>query len=676
MSQLGTYLLLFGLAVAGYGLIAAAVGAKTGRPGLVESARRCAFGLFAICVAANATMMTALLTNDFTIKYVAENSARETPTFFKALSLWAADDGSLLLWNLILAGFIAAVALRFRRDRPRTFPYALAVLFSVQVFYLILVNGPARPFGGLANPPLDGRGPAPLLQNYPLMAVHPPFLYLGFIGFTVPFAFGIAALLAGEDSGQWISLIRRWTLVVWCFLTVGLLLGALWSYSVLGWGGYWAWDPVENVALLPWLTATAFLHSVMLQERRGMAKLWNIALVIGAFALMTFGTFLTRGNVLSSVHAFAQTSVGPAYLAFLALVLLAGFGLVAWRMPSLRTSPSLTSAISREGAFVANNVLLLAATAIILLGTTFPLIVQALSGQQITIGGPYFTRSVAPVFLLILLLAGTAPLLPWRAANRSRALRRLRFPAIAAAIVMIATAVAGARQPVAIAGFGLAALVFVTSGQEILAALAIGRRAHPGGVLHALRRGRRRQAGMVVHLGLALAAAGITASSTLGHQAQVTLKTGQSTVFGGQVLRYQGLRTDRQPQRIVLTTTLSVTSSSGASAGKLNPSINLYPAATEPIGSPSIRRGMVWDLYASLISLQDDGGKATFRLYRNPGVNWLWLGGLIMALGGVAAAWPTRRRRKTGDTRPADPDGAASGSSEPPERAAVEAGAL
>jgi cytochrome c-type biogenesis protein CcmF len=666
MSQLGTYLLLFGLAVAGYGLIAAAVGAKTGRPALVESARRCAFGLLAILVAANATMMVALLTNDFAIRYVADNSARETPTFFKALSLWAADNGSLLLWNLILAGYIAAVALRFRRDRPQTFPYALAVLFSVQVFYLILVNGPARPFGRLANAPPDGRGPAPLLQNYPLMAVHPPFLYLGFIGFTVPFAFGIAALLAGGSSGQWISLIRRWTLVVWCFLTVGLLLGALWSYSVLGWGGYWAWDPVENVALLPWLTATAFLHSVMLQERRGMARLWNIALVIGAFALMTFGTFLTRGNVLSSVHAFAQTSVGPAYLAFLALVLLAGFGLVAWRLPALRTPASLTSAISREGAFVANNVLLLAATAIILLGTTFPLIVQAISGQQITIGGPYFTSSVGPVFLLILLLAGTAPLLPWRATNRSRALRRLRLPAAAAAFVMITTAVAGVHEVAAIAAFGFATLLFVTSGQEIVSVLAIGRRTHPGGALRALARGRQRHAGLVVHMGLALVAVGITASSTLGQQAQITLKTGQSSVFGGQILRYQGLRTDRQPQRIVLTTRLSVTNSSGASAGALDPSINLYPAATEPIGSPSIRRGLVWDLYASLISLQDNGGTATFRLYRNPGVNWLWFGGLVMALGGAGAAWPTRRRRNTGVSQGAGPVA---------ERTAVETGA-
>ncbi len=667
MGQLGTYLLLLGLALSGFGVLAAAVGARTGRPMMVESARRCAFGLLATLVAANGTMLAALLTNDFALRYVAENSATQTPTFFKALSLWAADDGSLLLWNLILAGYIAAVALRFRRDRPATFPYALSVLFGVQLFYLILINGPARPFASLANPPADGRGPAPLLQNHPLMAVHPPFLYLGFIGFTVPFAFGIAALLAGEGSDQWVSLIRRWTLVVWCFLTIGLVLGALWSYSVLGWGGYWAWDPVENVALLPWLMSTAFLHSVMLQERRGMARLWNIALVIGCFSLTTFGTFLTRGNVLSSVHTFSQTSVGPAYLAFLTLVLLAGFGLVAWRLPTLRTPASLDSAVSREGAFVANNMLLLAATAIILLGTTFPLVVQAVSNQQVTVGGPYFRSSVTPVFLLILLLAVTAPLLPWRAANRSRALRRLRVPAAAAALVMIATAVAGVRQVGAVAGFGLATLVFVTSGQEIAGGLAIGRRRLGASTVRSLSRGRRRHAGLIVHMGLALAAAGITASSTLGQTTQVTLKTGQSTVFGGQVLRYQGMSTQPQAQRVVLTAAVSVRNSAGRQVATLDPRMNLYPAATEPIGSPSIRRGVVWDLYASVISLQHNGSSATFRFYRNPGVNWLWLGGLVMALGGIAAAWPSRRRRPPGDKPGAGPAR---------EQAAVEVGAL
>ena len=671
MGQLGAYALLLGLVLSGYGMVAAAVGAKTGRAGLVESARRTAFGLFATIVVVNVAMLVALLSNDFALRYVADNSSLETPNFFKALSLWAADDGSLLLWNLILAGYLAAVALRFRRDRPSTFPYALSVLFAVQVFYLVLVNGPARPFATLASPPADGRGPAPLLQNHPLMAVHPPFLYLGFIGFTVPFAFGIAALLSGQGSDRWVSLIRRWTLVVWCFLTIGLLLGALWSYSVLGWGGYWAWDPVENVALLPWLLSTAFLHSVMLQERRGMARLWNIALVIGAFALMTFGTFLTRGNVLSSIHAFAQTSVGPAYLIFLALVLLGGFGLLVWRLPTLRTPARLESAISREAAFVGNNMLLLTAAAIILLGTAFPLVVEAVSGEQVTVGGPYFRGAIAPVFLLVLLLAGTAPLLPWRATNRSRALRRLRVPTAAAALVIVVTAAAGVHQVMAVAGFGLATLVFVANGQEIVNGMAVGRRGGRGGALRALLRGRRRYAGLIVHVGLALVAAGITASSNLGQQSEVTLKTGQSTVFAGNVLRYQGLKTDQQAQRIVLTAPLSVTTSGGDRAGTLNARMNLYPAASEPIGSPSIQRGFVWDLYASVISLQDNGDSATFRLYRNPGVNWLWLGGLVMAIGGATAAWPIRRRPSGGDADANDP-----AISTPRRRAVVETGAL
>jgi len=645
VGELGSYGLVLGLVLAGYGTVAAAVGGRTERPALVESARRAAYALFVTIVVVNGAMMAALLRNDFTLRYVAGNSSRETPAFFRVLALWAADDGSLLLWNLILAGYIAAVALRFRRDRPGTFPYALSVLFAVQVFYLILVNGPARPFATLAHPPADGVGPAPLLQNHPLMAVHPPFLYLGFIGFTVPFAFGIAALLAGHGTDEWVSIIRRWTLGVWCFLTVGLLLGALWSYSVLGWGGYWAWDPVENVALLPWLLSTAFLHSVMLQERRGLARLWNVALVIGAFSLTTFGTFLTRGSVLSSVHAFAQTPVGPAYLTFLAVIMLVGFGLVMWRLPTLRTPARLDSALSREAAFVGNNTLLLAATAIILLGTVFPLVVEATSGEQITVGGPYFKSALTPVFLLLLLLAGTAPLLPWRVTNRARALRRLRVPVIAAALVMVAAAVAGVDGATAVAGFGLATLVLVANGQEVVTGLVVGRRGGRGGILRTLVRGRRRYAGLVVHVGLALAAAGITASSALSQQTEVTLKTGQSTVFGGYILRYEGLRTDEQAHRVVLTAPLKVNEVGGGGAGTLDPRMNLYPAASEPIGSPSIHRGVVWDLYASVISMQDNGDSATFRLYRNPGVNWLWLGGFVMSLGGVAAVWPARRRR-------------------------------
>ena len=637
MGRLGAYGLLLGLVLAGAGAVVAVAGARTDRPALVAAARRIAFALLGTMAVVNGAMLAALLSDDFGLRYVADNSSRETPVFFKVLSLWAADDGSLLFWNLVLAGYVAAVAVRFRRYRPPTFPYALGVLFAVQAFYLVLVNGPARPFGTLARPPADGRGPAPLLQNHPLMAVHPPFLYLGFIGFTVPFAFGVAALLAGGGSDSWVSLIRRWTLGVWCFLTVGLVLGAPGSYSVLGWGGYWAWDPVENVALLPWLVATAFLHSIMLQERRGMARLWNIALVIGAFALTTFGTFLTRGSVLSSVHAFAQSAVGPIYLAFLAVVLLGGFGLVAWRLPALRTPARLDSAVSREAAIVGNNLLLLAGTAIILLGTTFPLVLEAATGEQITVGGPYFRSALSPVFLLVLVLAGTAPLLPWRATNRDRAMRRLRLPVLVAALVVVGGAAAGLRDLHAVAGFGAVALLLSANAQEIATGLAVGRR--HAGVFRTLTRGRRRYAGLTVHIGLAVLAAGITASSNLGQQDQVTLRTGQSAAFAGHTVRYAGLETEQQAQRIVLTARVDLDG-----ADTLDPRMNLYPGAAEPIGSPSIRRGLVTDLYASVISLQDDGDSATFRLYRNPGITWLWVGGAIMALAGVAAAWPARRR--------------------------------
>ena len=643
-AHLGTSGLLIALLLSVYGMLAAFVGGRGNRPAFVESARRTSFAVLAMVIVVNAAMLAALLGNDFSIRYVAQNSSRGTPTFFKVLSLWAADDGSLLLWNLILAGYVAAVAWRFRHGHPRAYPYAQGVLLAVQTFYLVLVNGPARPFATLAVAPADGRGPSPLLQNHPLMAVHPPFLYLGFIGFTVPFAFGIAALLAGPGTEQWVTLIRRWTLAVWCFLTIGLALGALWSYSVLGWGGYWAWDPVENVALLPWLLATAFLHSVMLQQRRGMAALWNIMLVIGAFALMTFGTFLTRGNVLTSIHAFAESGVGPAYLGFLLLVLLGGFGLVAWRMPSLRSPARLDSLLSREAAIIGNNVLLLSATAIILLGTVFPLVVEAANGEQLSVGRPYFEDAVAPVFLLLLLLVGTAPLLPWRATSRSRSLTRLRPPVTVAALVMAGAALAGVRSVGAVAGFGMAALVLVTNGREIVTGMRASRRRRNG--RRAGRRPGRRYGGLLVHVGLAVLAAGIIASSGFARQAEVTLEKGESVAFAGYRLRYDGLTTTRQPHRTVLSTRLAFTDASGTAAGLLDPRLNLYPAASEPIGSPSIDRGLVWDLYASVIGLQQNGRSATFRLYRNPGVNGLWLGALIMVIGGTAAAWPRRTRER------------------------------
>ena len=437
LSRLGTFALVVALGLAIYGLIASILGARRRDALLAESARSTCFSLLALVAAANGAMLAAILTNDFAIRYVAENSSRATPTFFKVLSLWSADEGSLLLWNLILAGFISAVAFRFRKRRPETLPAAMAVLFAVQCFYLVLVLGPTRPFATLAAPPLDGQGPLPLLQNHPLMAAHPPFLYLGFIGMTVPFAFAVAALAHGTLSDRWIRLTRRWALAAWIFLTIGLVLGALWSYGVLGWGGYWAWDPVENVALLPWLVTTAFLHSVVIQERRGMLKVWNLSLVVGAFALTTFGTFLTRGSILSSVHSFARSAVGPMYLGFLVLVLLVGFGLIAAQSWRLRSEGRFDSALSRETTFLGNNLVLVAVTFIVLIGTIFPLVVEAISDRQVTVGGPYFKESTVPLFLALLLLMGVGPLMPWRRATGRQVRERLALPAAAGATVMV-----------------------------------------------------------------------------------------------------------------------------------------------------------------------------------------------------------------------------------------------
>ena len=560
MDRLGRYALLLALALAVWGLLAAVVGLRRQRPLAVESARTTAFALLAAVAAANGAMLAALLSDDFTLRYVAQNSSRATPTFFKVLALWSADDGSLLLWNLVLAGYLAAVAFRFRRYRPEALPGALAVLYAVAVFYLLLVSGPSEPFATLAAPP-DGRGPTPLLQNHPLMAVHPPFLYLGFVGLTVPFAFAIAGLVSDGLSDRWVALTRRWTLAVWCFLTVGLLLGALWSYSVLGWGGYWAWDPVENAALLPWLVATALLHSVMLQERRGMLAVWNLSLAVGAFALATFGTFLTRGNVLLSVHTFASSPVGPMYLGFLVLVLAGGFGLIATRAWRLRAPGRIDAVLSREASFVGNNLLLLTLTFVVLLGTVFPLAVEATSGRQVTVGGPYFRRTTVPLLLLLLFLAGVGPLLPWRSGSAERLTRRLRLPLGPARRWCWRWPRAGcATPPRSPPSVWPPSSGSPTSPRSARACVAVrtGSRRRPAAALGALLRGRRRYGGLLVHVGLALAALAITASSTLARQTDLTLSRGATAGFAGYTLRYEGMRTLRQPQRTVLVTDVGV----------------------------------------------------------------------------------------------------------------------
>ena len=656
MARLGTFALVLGLGLAVYGCLASVVGARRGRPLLVESARTAAYSLAAVMAAANGAMLAAILANDFQILYVAENSSRATPTFFKVLSLWSADEGSLLLWNLVLAGLIAAVAFRFRNRRPETFPWALATMYVVQVFYLALVLGPTDPFATVATAPPDGRGPLPLLQNHPLMAVHPPMLYLGFIGFTVPFAFAMAALVTGHLSDRWIRITRRWTLAAWTFLTAGLVLGALWSYGVLGWGGYWAWDPVENVALLPWLLATAFLHSVLIQERRGMLGVWNLSLIVGTFALVTLGTFLTRGSILSSVHTFAQSLVGPMYLGFLLAVLMVGYGGIALQSWRLRSGGRFDSALSRETAFLGNNLVLVALTLVVLLGTVFPLFVEAVTGRQATVGGPYFAQTTVPLFLILLLLLGVGVILPWRRATPEQALRRLAPPAVLGAATVVALALAGVRHIAALLALGLAVFVLVANGGELVRGIRGFARASGRNVVAAVpaavARNRRLYGGLIAHLGVAAAAVAITASSAFALQTEVTLRRGQEVTFAGRTLRYEDFRARTEPHRRVLVADVAVFED-GRPRGTMTPSLNLYPAASEPIGTPAIRYGVVEDLYGSVLGFDGEGERATFRFLVNPGVTWLWIGGTVIALGGVVAGWPPRGTSRV--SRPAEP---------------------
>jgi cytochrome c-type biogenesis protein CcmF len=419
---------------------------------------------------------------------------------------------------------------------------------------------------------------------------------------------------------------------------------------VLGWGGYWAWDPVENVALLPWLMATAFLHSVVIQERRGMLKVWNLSLIVGAFALVTFGTFLTRGSILSSVHAFAQSIVGPMYLGFLALVLSVGFGLIASRAWRMRSEGRLDSALSREASFLGNNVLLVVLVLVVLIGTIFPLVVEALTNRQVSVGGPYFEQTTTPVFLLLLFFMGIGPLLPWRRASSEQLRRKLMVPAGIGAATIVVLAAAGARNAGATAAFGLAAFVLVSNAGEIVRAVRSYARGSARNVLASLprvmSRNRRLHGGFVVHIGVAIAAVGVVASSSFATQTESTLSQGEAARLGDYVLRYEGMRTVQQPQRTVLIFDLSV-SRQGERAGRVIPSLNLYPSASEPIGTPSIRYGVFRDLYTSVVAFEDNGSRATFRLFINPGVLWLWVGGAVMVLGGLLAAWPGRPRSET-----------------------------
>jgi cytochrome c-type biogenesis protein CcmF len=628
------------------------VGGFNRKPGLIRAARYGTYFVFAAMTTAFVTMEVALLTHDFSVSYVARVGSRATPTYYTAISLWSSLEGSILFWGWILAAYGALVSFVNRKSDSRLVPFAEGVMAFVGLFFYGLLAGPANPFGTVFPVPADGPGPNPLLQNHPLMGLHPPMLYFGYVGLTVPFAFAIGALLSGKLDEEWIRSTRRWTVAAWAFLSVGIVAGGWWSYEVLGWGGYWAWDPVENASFLPWLTATAFLHSVMVQERRGMLKTWNLSLIIGTFLLTLFGTFLTRSGILDSVHAFTEGMMGPLFLAFIALLLIVSLVLIAWRSDRLHSPGSLDAVVSRESTFILNNLLFVAFTFTVLLGTTFPLIVEAVNGNRVSVGPPYFNMVSIPIGVLLLFLMGVGPALPWRRTTPEKLKRSFLVPTIVGLVSVLLGFVLGTRSFWPLVTFAFAGFVSATIVEEfrkgVRARMRIANVSAPVAFGQILTRNNRRYGGYTVHAGIVVIIVALALSGTYRFEREVTLQRGELMQLGDYGVVFDDLWAEEQPQRFVVGGTFSIFHK-GEEGGTLRPRMNYYPNSQQPIGTPAVRSTLKEDLYLTLMAFdQEQGSHATIRAIVNPAVPWLWIGGMIVALGAILAVMPQR-----GSGRPA-----------------------
>ncbi len=639
LGQVGVAL---GLVSAVCGVMVVAVGIFTRRPTWLATAPRAAWGVLGGAVLATAAMEHALLSHDFSLAYVADNNARVTPVLYSITGMWSALQGSILLWALVLAGYIAVVARRFRsRATDPLVAWALLVCLVVAAFFFGLMAGPANPFVQVSGAaPLHGQGPNALLQDNVLVAFHPVFLYLGFVGFTVPFAFAVGALITGRLGEGWLVATRRYTLFAWAFLTVGVVLGAWWSYQVLGWGGFWAWDPVENAALLPWLCGTAYLHSVMVQERRGLLRVWNLSLLIAAFSLTILGTFLTRSGVLVSVHAFTDSaSIGPALLGFFGAVVATGVGLIFWRGDRLRAKGSIDSPVSREGAFLVNNLLFAAFTLVVLIGTVFPLFVQAINQQELTIGTPYYDSMVVPIGFALLFFMAVGPVLPWRKAASGVLRSRLAIPAWTGVAVVALCVAFGVRGLTPLAAFGMAAVAGASALRQLILA---SRAAHRGGTPWWRAFVGRSNGGMIVHLGVVIVAVGMAAATSYGHRATFQMAVGQSVAYEGQKITYGGAKRFSQPNRSGLVGLVYV---DGAA---FHPAISDY-TGYDGVATPAIDSSWRRDIYLTISAVSASGkGPASIGVIDQPMVMWLWIGGVTTGFGALLAAVPSGRRRRAG----------------------------
>jgi cytochrome c-type biogenesis protein CcmF len=649
MPELGRAALVvcFGLAL--YAVVAGFAGAYLRRRRLALSAQNALVAAFVAAAVAVVVLLTALVRSDFSFTYVSAFTSRELPMAYKFTALWGGQEGSLLLWLLVLTGYGAAAVLLDRKAGRELVAWVVPVLGIVAVFFSMLVVFVASPFKTHVAP-VDGLGLNSSLQS-PYMQAHPPMLYLGYVGLTVPFAFAMGALLSGRTDERWIVATRRWTLLAWAFLGIGQLLGAKWAYEEVGWGGYYAWDPVENAALMPWLAATAFLHSVMVQERKGMLKVWNMLLVILAFSLSLFGTFLTRSGVLNSIHSFTEGSIGPWFLGFICFVVAASLTLVFKRLPLLRSKTKLESLASREATFLYNNLLLVALCLTILWGVTFPILSEAVRGESVTVGRPYYDFFLRAFGLPLLLLMGIGPLIAWRRASLRSLGRTFLWPFAAAVVSGAALIAAGAGSSIpGLIAYTFSAFVAATIVLEFLrgtqARRALSGESVPRAFGQLVARNRRRYGGYIVHAAIVMLAIGVAGSSAYDTSRTARLAPGQSLKVRDYTLVYRGLNTKRAENAIETRATIDVLRG-GDRIATMHPGKNNYPVEQQISNEVSIRSDWLTGEDLFLITEQvNPNGTIDFKAIINPLVNLIWAAGLVFLIGSAIALWPDAREER------------------------------
>jgi cytochrome c-type biogenesis protein CcmF len=637
--------------MAAFGMVIGFVGGQQRSVRLVQSSFNAVYAVAGVVTATSVLLWYALLADHFEVLYVWNHSERALPLFYKFAALWGGQAGSLLFWTLILSIYSSMVALFMRNKQQALMPFVNATLLGTSLFFLLLLIFAANPFEQATFVPDDGRGLNPLLQNY-WMVIHPVMLYLGYVGLAVPFAFAVAALLSKRVGNEWVRLVRRWTLIPWMFLAAGILMGSQWAYMELGWGGYWAWDPVENASFLPWLTATAFLHSAIIQEQRSILKVWNVVLIWLTYFLVILGTFTTRSGIIESVHSFARSDVGPFFLGFLIIVLVGFLWLLFDRLPLLRDEQTIDSYASREAAFLANNWLFASIAFATLWGTFFPMFSEIITGERISVAAPFFNKVNGPLFLMLLLLMGIGPLMGWRHTGIKAIQKQFVWP-LGLALVTAAVMAFVTPNVYPVVGLASCAFVLATIVQEYVRGVQ-ARRTTTGEVAvlamaNLMRRNGRRYGGYIVHLGIVMIGVAVIGNTYYQSTTNVTLRQGEKVALAGYELVYSGLESQRESNRTEIIARLQVLrAGETAPLGSVMPKRNLYDKTPDmPTSEVGLRMTLVEDVYVVLNGWEENGATATFTIYVNPLTAWMWIGGLVLVLGTLIAIWPHPPQSRT-----------------------------